>query len=166
VSGYSNWAGAYSTSGPLLVISSLLPTNHGDAGLELVFHEAMHQWDQPIFAKLSEIARGTPAESRPLGSPESRRPSSSRAARVTVTCAQDSARRACLVRLGSSAHFLKFRAPEAINPGIFRSEYFSRIADTSSVGVAEDAMRRSKSLKYVCMNVSTSGESGAAMSAL
>lgn len=59
VSAYTNWAGAYSTSGPLLVVSSLVQGNHGDSGLELVFHESMHQWDQPIGAKLEELARAT-----------------------------------------------------------------------------------------------------------
>jgi hypothetical protein len=55
LSGYSNWAGAYSTSGPLLVVASLDKGNAGEDGLELVFHESMHQWDDPILAKLQEI---------------------------------------------------------------------------------------------------------------
>jgi len=54
VSGYSNWAGAYSTDGPLLVVASLDKGNAGEDGLELIFHESMHQWDDPVLAKLQE----------------------------------------------------------------------------------------------------------------
>jgi hypothetical protein len=55
LSGYSNWAGAYSTDGPLLVVASLDKGNAGEDGLELIFHESMHQWDDPVLAKLQEI---------------------------------------------------------------------------------------------------------------
>lgn len=55
LSGYTNWAGAYSTDGPLLVIASLDPGNRGTDGLELIFHESMHQWDEPIQTRLREI---------------------------------------------------------------------------------------------------------------
>jgi hypothetical protein len=57
VTAYTNWAGAYSTAGSLLVISSLTEGNAGVAGLEIVFHESMHQWDDPILAKLEGIGR-------------------------------------------------------------------------------------------------------------
>jgi hypothetical protein len=62
ISAYSNWAGAYSTGDQLLVVSSLDPGTKGMQGLEIVFHEAMHQWDQPIYARLSKLAKehGTP----------------------------------------------------------------------------------------------------------
>lgn len=52
VAGYSNWAGAYSTNNRLLVVSSLDNDQSGLAGFETVFHEAMHQWDDSIDAKL------------------------------------------------------------------------------------------------------------------
>ena len=42
---YANWAGAYSTTGGLIVMSSLDSGNAGSLGLESVFHEAIHQWD-------------------------------------------------------------------------------------------------------------------------
>jgi hypothetical protein len=45
LSGYTNWAGAYSTRGNLLVFSSLDRALGGLAGLETAFHEGMHQWD-------------------------------------------------------------------------------------------------------------------------
>jgi len=45
---YSNWAGAYSTTGDLLVISSQSPGNQATCGLEIVFHEGMHQWDDQV----------------------------------------------------------------------------------------------------------------------
>lgn len=58
ISAYTNWAGAYSTAGNLLVMSSLSRGNDGLHGLEIVFHEAMHQWDDPVFDALLEKARG------------------------------------------------------------------------------------------------------------
>lgn len=57
VTGYSNWAGAYSTKGNLLVIASLAPDMQGEYGLETVFHEGMHQWDDPIQDALIEVAK-------------------------------------------------------------------------------------------------------------
>ena len=56
VAAWSNWAGAYSTSFSLLVVSSLNPGNAGSQGLESVFHEAMHQWDDAVAAKLQSLA--------------------------------------------------------------------------------------------------------------
>lgn len=53
---YANWAGAYSTKGNLLVLSSLSGGNQGNYGLETIFHEAMHQWDEQVFAALREQA--------------------------------------------------------------------------------------------------------------
>jgi hypothetical protein len=57
VAAYTNWAGAYSTAGNLLVMSSLSEGNRGGNGLELVFHEAMHQWDDEILEALIAHAR-------------------------------------------------------------------------------------------------------------
>jgi hypothetical protein len=57
VSGYANWAGAYSTSFNLLVVASLNPGNKGIHGFEITFHEAMHQWDEEIDARLMRLAK-------------------------------------------------------------------------------------------------------------
>lgn len=57
LSAYCNWAGAYSTTGNLLVVSSLAEGNQGTMGLETVFHEGMHQWDDSVDAALKEQAR-------------------------------------------------------------------------------------------------------------
>lgn len=57
VSAYSNWAGAYSTTGDLLVISSQSPGIQGTYGLETIFHEGMHQWDDQVFEVLREQGR-------------------------------------------------------------------------------------------------------------
>src|ERR1051325_8830724 len=54
LSGYTNWAGAYSTTAELLVLSSLAEDIRGVYGLETIFHEGMHQWDQQVFEVLSE----------------------------------------------------------------------------------------------------------------
>ncbi len=48
VSAYANWAGAFSTRGNLLIVSSLDAGNRGMTGLETTFHEAMHQWDEAV----------------------------------------------------------------------------------------------------------------------
>jgi len=58
VSAWSNWAGAYSTAthDPLLVVSTLNRGNQGLHGLEITFHEAMHQWDEEIYARLQKVA--------------------------------------------------------------------------------------------------------------
>jgi hypothetical protein len=63
ISAYANWAGAYSTRGDLLVVSSLDEGTTGPLGLEIVFHEAMHQWDQQMLTRLERLskAHGTPA---------------------------------------------------------------------------------------------------------
>jgi hypothetical protein len=57
VSGYAGWAGAYSTTGDLLVLSSLAPGNQSNNGLETIFHEGMHQWDDQVQEALREQAR-------------------------------------------------------------------------------------------------------------
>ncbi|MGI8919717.1 MAG: hypothetical protein ACR2H6_14075 [Pyrinomonadaceae bacterium] len=56
VSAYSNWAGAYSTTGNLLVLASQSPSLQELYGLETIFHEGMHQWDDQVFAVLREQA--------------------------------------------------------------------------------------------------------------
>lgn len=57
ISGYTNWAGAYSTTGELLVLSSLSEDMKGVYGLETIFHEGMHQWDKQVFEAVREQAR-------------------------------------------------------------------------------------------------------------
>jgi hypothetical protein len=57
VSGYANWAGAYSTAGDLIVVSSLDDQTSGSLGLESIFHEGMHQWDQPMLARLVRLSK-------------------------------------------------------------------------------------------------------------
>ena len=57
ISGYTNWAGAYSTKGNLLVLSSLDALLQGPYGLETIFHEGMHQWDDQVSQALNEQAR-------------------------------------------------------------------------------------------------------------
>jgi hypothetical protein len=57
LSGYANWAGAYSTTGELLVLSSLAEDIRGVYGLETIFHEGMHQWDKQVFELLRDQAR-------------------------------------------------------------------------------------------------------------
>ena len=52
VSGYSNWAGAYSTKGNLLVLASQSSSLQDLNGLETIFHEGMHQWDDQMFEVL------------------------------------------------------------------------------------------------------------------
>jgi hypothetical protein len=54
---FSNWAGAFSTTGPLPVISSYDSGNTGLSALETVLHESMHQWDDPVWALLLEQAK-------------------------------------------------------------------------------------------------------------
>jgi hypothetical protein len=56
VAAYSNWAGAYSTRGNLLVVASH-KSQRGALGFEAVFHEAMHQWDNQMYAALSKEAQ-------------------------------------------------------------------------------------------------------------
>jgi hypothetical protein len=58
VSGYTNWAGAYSTSrGNLIVIASLDPQVKGYLGLESIFHEASHQWDDAMIERLVRLSK-------------------------------------------------------------------------------------------------------------
>ncbi len=59
LSAYANWSGAYSTKGHLLVLSSLDDGTRGMYGLETVFHEGMHQWDDQVEAALEHAARRT-----------------------------------------------------------------------------------------------------------
>ena len=59
LTGFSNWAGAYSTFGYMLVMSSLYERLHGPYGLEIVFHEGMHQSDSEVQAALREHAQRT-----------------------------------------------------------------------------------------------------------
>jgi hypothetical protein len=56
VSAYSNWAGAYSTTGNLLVMASQSPSLQGLYGFETAFHEGMHQWDEQVFEALRQQA--------------------------------------------------------------------------------------------------------------
>ena len=56
IAAYANWAGAYSTRGPLLVVASLPLAHDGTPGLEILFHEAMHQWDDQMEARLRRAA--------------------------------------------------------------------------------------------------------------
>ena len=56
VSAYSNWAGAYSTTGNLLVMSSQSPSLQGLYGFETAFHEGMHQWDEQFFEAMRQQA--------------------------------------------------------------------------------------------------------------
>jgi hypothetical protein len=67
LSAYSNWAGAYSTRNDLLVVSSLDEGNQGLLGLETIFHEAMHQWDDQTFEKLRAAAKRTNVAQVPGG---------------------------------------------------------------------------------------------------
>jgi hypothetical protein len=57
ISAYTNWAGAYSTDGDLIVISSLDEGTRGSLGLESMFHEAMHQWDQAMLSRLTRLSK-------------------------------------------------------------------------------------------------------------
>lgn len=65
VTAFSNWAGAYSTDDALLVLSSMSPNNAGDQGFEIIFHEAMHQWDEAIVARLDRLAKAN--QTPPIG---------------------------------------------------------------------------------------------------
>jgi hypothetical protein len=57
IAAFSNWAGAYSTGGQILVMSSLDEGTTGPYGLEILFHEAMHQWDDAIARRLAAAAK-------------------------------------------------------------------------------------------------------------
>jgi hypothetical protein len=54
---YSNWAGAFSTTGPLLLISSRDSGNTGMHALETIIHESMHQWDDGMWGLLRAQAK-------------------------------------------------------------------------------------------------------------
>ncbi len=54
---YTNWAGAYSTDGGLIEFSSTDPAIAGALGLEILFHESSHQWDDEMAQRLSSIAQ-------------------------------------------------------------------------------------------------------------
>jgi hypothetical protein len=56
-SGYSNWAGAYSSIRGVLVLSSQDRTQDGLRGLEAIFHEGMHQWDGQVYRALAAQAK-------------------------------------------------------------------------------------------------------------
>jgi hypothetical protein len=54
---YASWAGAYSTWGNLLIVSTNAGAGtSGWGGLESVFHESMHQWDDTVDMLLSAQA--------------------------------------------------------------------------------------------------------------
>lgn len=53
---YTNWAGAYSTTGPLIEVASVYENTGGAMGLEILLHESSHQWDDEILARLSAVA--------------------------------------------------------------------------------------------------------------
>jgi hypothetical protein len=59
LSAYANWAGAYSTDGPLLVASSLDPALDGWHGVEMAVHEGLHQWDRQVQEMLAAAVRGS-----------------------------------------------------------------------------------------------------------
>jgi hypothetical protein len=56
LSAYTNWAGAYSTDAGLIEFSSADEALSGSEGLEILLHEASHQWDAEIDRRLSAIA--------------------------------------------------------------------------------------------------------------
>jgi hypothetical protein len=53
---YTNWAGAYSTDGGLIEFSSTDPAIGGTLGLEILFHESSHQWDDEMNRRLNAVA--------------------------------------------------------------------------------------------------------------
>jgi hypothetical protein len=58
VSAYANWAGAYTTLGPLRVtISSLDSRNQGDEALEVLFHEASHGIAEHVESSIARECR-------------------------------------------------------------------------------------------------------------
>src|SRR3954464_1643375 len=56
LSAYTNWAGAYSTDGGPIAFASTDDELSGSEGLEILLHEASHQWDEEIDRRLSAIA--------------------------------------------------------------------------------------------------------------
>jgi len=59
ISAYTNWAGAYSTDGGLIEVSSLDDAVGGSEGLETLLHESSHQWDEEMDRRLSAVAAKT-----------------------------------------------------------------------------------------------------------
>jgi len=58
VTGYANWAGAYTTADPLRVtIASLDSRNQGAQALEVLFHEASHSIAEPVQAAIIRECR-------------------------------------------------------------------------------------------------------------
>ena len=57
VSAYANWGGAYSIGGGPIIMSSTDDAGTGSEGLEIVFHEAMHQWDDAMIPLLDSTAQ-------------------------------------------------------------------------------------------------------------
>jgi len=55
VSAYSNWAGAYSTDG-IIVMGSRNREASGTLGLEILFHETMHIWDDDFQKRIAQAA--------------------------------------------------------------------------------------------------------------
>ncbi len=58
-SSYSSFGGAYSSVRGVLVISSLADSTKGLNGLETIFHEGMHQWDNQMYVALGAQARAS-----------------------------------------------------------------------------------------------------------
>jgi hypothetical protein len=56
-SAFTNWAGAYSTRGDLLMMSSLDAQLRGAHGFETSFHEGMHVWDREVQKLLLDEVR-------------------------------------------------------------------------------------------------------------
>jgi hypothetical protein len=56
-SAFTNWAGAYSTRGNFLAMSSQYDAVTGNYGLETLIHESMHQWDDAVDTELRRHAR-------------------------------------------------------------------------------------------------------------
>lgn len=56
LSAYAGWAGAYSTDGGLIVLASTDTATHGPTALEILLHEASHQWDDEVGARLLRAA--------------------------------------------------------------------------------------------------------------
>jgi hypothetical protein len=54
---FANWAGAFSTRGPLLLVSSRAPGQASMSGLESVLHESMHQWDDAMWRRFRDEAK-------------------------------------------------------------------------------------------------------------
>ena len=58
VTAYSNWAGAYTTSGPShITVSSESAGNQDDQGLEILFHEVLHTMDDSLRSSLTAAFR-------------------------------------------------------------------------------------------------------------